>query len=166
MPDGIVTVVADRITELHSGLNSMDGFSLPVRVYYEDTDHGGIVYYANYLKFMERARTEFLRQSGFNQSDLLVQERCMFVVKSANINFVAPARFDDVLAVTAQIIQVRRASLLFSQQCRIKEAAPGAASGTSNGDLCASAEVLIACVDADSFKPRAVPGTLKMVLKL
>ena len=128
-------------------------------MYYEDTDFGGIVYYANYLKFMERARTEYLRSLGFNQGVLMEKEQRMFVVKSAEIKFVSPARFDDVLDVTAEVKNVRRASMLFSQQCRVAESATG-----KPGDLLASADVLIACLDADSFKPCSVPEPLKMVL--
>ncbi len=138
-------------------------FSLPIRVFYEDTDLGGIVYYANYLKFMERARTEFLRALGFNQSELLAKERRMFVVKSANMEFVSPARFDDLLSVTALVTTVRRASLKFTQECRVIENASGKPPAT-DGDLVASADIVIACLDADSFRPCAVPGTLKMVL--
>ncbi len=138
-------------------------FSLPIRVFYEDTDLGGIVYYANYLKFMERARTEFLRALGVNQSELLARERRMFVVKSANIEFVSPARFDDLLSVTAVVTTVRRASLQFTQECRVIENASATPVAT-DGDLVASADVVIACLDADSFKPCAVPGSLKMVL--
>ena len=137
-------------------------FSLKVRVYYEDTDFGGVVYYANYLKYMERARTEFLRTLGYDQSVLMAQERRQFVVKSADINFVSPARFDDVLSVTAEVKKIRRASMHFTQQCRLANEAKE--SGKTGGDLVASAEVVIACLDADSFKPCAVPGALKMVL--
>lgn len=134
-------------------------FSMQVRVYYEDTDFGGVVYYANYLKYMERARTEFLRGLGYDQSELLTRERRQFVVKSANIDFVSPARFDDVLSVTAEVKKIRRASLHFTQQCRL--ASTTNVSSTSGGDLLASAEVVIACLDADSFKPCAVPGFLQ-----
>ena len=83
----------------------------------------------------------------------------MFVVKSADIEFVSPARFDDVLSVTADVTMVRRASLLFSQQCTVVESATG-----DTGVVTAKAEVLIACLDADSFKPCSVPEPLKMVL--
>ena len=138
---------------------SAQTFSQEIRVYYEDTDLGGIVYYANYLKFMERARTEYLRSLGFNQSVLLEQEKRIFVVRSAEIEFVSPARFDDVLSVTAEVQTVRRASLRFNQQCRVVESASAAP-----GDLLASANVLIACLDAESFKPCSVPEPLKMVL--
>lgn len=168
-------------------------FSMQIRVFYEDTDFGGIVYYANYLKFMERARTEFLRSLGVNQSSLLDQERRLFVVKSADIKFVSPARFDDLLVVTAEVKTVRRASMIFNQECRvvksardnIDHSAPSDKGASGNGNnasdrpvasrspaasnsLVASAEVMIACLDADSFKPGSIPavamGPLKMVL--
>ncbi len=132
---------------------------MQVRVYYEDTDFGGVVYYANYLKYMERARTEFLRGLGYDQSELLTRERRQFVVKSAHIDFVSPARFDDVLSVTAEVKKIRRASMHFTQQCRLVNTTNE--SITSGGDLLASAEVVIACLDADSFKPCAVPGFLQ-----
>jgi len=109
---------------------------------------------------------------GINQSELLATDRRIFVVKSADINFVSPARFDDLLSVTAEVKTVRRASMQFVQHCRVIETASGQVntstsennSGTSDGGLVASAEVVIACLDADSFKPCAVPGSLKMVL--
>ena len=159
-------------------------FSLQVRVYYEDTDFGGVVYYANYLKFMERARTEYLRALGFNQSILLAQDRVQFVVKSADINFVSPARFDDVLSVSCEVKKTRRASMQFTQQCRVISSGSVAGqkgsdvsrsnnSGATGGDLVASADVVIACLDADSFtlcfawvneKPGTLnSGSLKMV---
>ena len=141
---------------------SAQTFSLPIRVFYEDTDLGGIVYYANYLKFMERARTEYLRGLGFNQSELLARERRMFVVKSADIDFVSPARFDDLISVTAEVKTVRKASLLFRQECRVVESA--SVDDSLANTLCVTADVLIACLDADSFKPCSVPEPLKMVL--
>ncbi len=147
--------------ESQSGSVSGEVFSMEVRVYYEDTDVGGVVYYANYLKYMERARTEFLRTLGYDQGALMAQDRRQFVVKSAFIDFVSPARFDDVLSVTAEVTKLRRASLHFTQQCRLASATK---SNNSGGDLLASAEVVIACLDADSLKPCAVPGSLKMVL--
>lgn len=147
----------------NSPLPGREPFSLQVRVFYEDTDLGGIVYYANYLKFMERARTEFLRAAGVAQSELLARDRRMFVVKSADIDFVSPARFDDLLSVSAEVSTVRRASMQFTQQVRVIENA-SATSVAAGGDLVASADVVIACLDADSFKPCAIPGSLKMVL--
>ena len=90
-------------------------FSLPVRVYYEDTDAGGVVYYVNYLKFMERARTERLRTLGFNQQEL-AQLNTLFVVHSAQARYHAPARLDDELQVTANVSQLKRSRLEFTQQ--------------------------------------------------
>ena len=139
-------------------------YTLDIRVYYEDTDFGGVVYYANYLKFMERARTEYLRTLGFDQSQLFDMQRRMFVVRSANLEFVSPARFDDVLSVTAEVVNVRRASLEFEQRCTAKRSASGKSAGGSSSDLVATGKILIACLDADSFKPCAIPGALKMVL--
>ena len=128
-----------------------------MRVYFEDTDFGGVVYYANYLKFMERARTEFLRTLGYDQHSLYSQERRMFVVKSASLDYVAPARFDDLLQVTAEVVESRRASVRFVQQC-VRKNPDGVATPLVTG------EILIACLDADSFKPCAIPGNLKTVL--
>ncbi len=143
------------------------GFSLKIRIYYEDTDFGGVVYYANYLKFMERARTEYLRSLGFDQSDLFVRLRRQFVVRTASVEYVSPARFDDVLLVDANISNVRRASLEFTQRCTLVSTAAGTAVGTDaspSGRLVATGQLLIACLDADSHKPRAIPEELKMSL--
>lgn len=148
-------------------------FSIRIRVYYEDTDFGGVVYYANYLKFMERARTEYLRSLGFDQSDLFVRLRRQFVVRSATVDYLTPARFDDVLLVDATISNVRRASLEFSQRCILlnsegadkPEAEPAAGNDAlSTGRLVATGQLLIACLDADSHKPRPIPEELKMSL--
>ncbi|OED41814.1 tol-pal system-associated acyl-CoA thioesterase [Chromatiales bacterium (ex Bugula neritina AB1)] len=135
-------------------------FSIKVRIYYEDTDFGGVVFYANYLKYMERARTEFLRCKGVNQSELFAQERRLFVVKSAQLDYLSAARFDDLLSVTAEVATVRRASMQFVQHCTQAQPADGA----QIGKPVVSARVTIACLDADSFKPCAIPGALKMSL--
>ena len=138
-------------------------FSIGIRVYFEDTDFGGVVYYANYLKFMERARTEYLRKLGYKQSELFARERRMFVVRSAQLEYKAPARFDDILSVSVKVEQLRRASVRFSQCCSRKnpaadDSSPGVTETLVTGDI------LIACLDADSFKPCAIPGNLKTVL--
>lgn len=125
------------------------GFSLPVRVYYEDTDAGGVVYYVNYLKFMERARTERLRALGFNQQEL-AQLNTLFVVHSAQARYHAPARLDDELQVTANVSQLKRARLEFTQQV----------SRVSDGQLLCEGQFIIACIAADSFKPKAMPSAL------
>lgn len=125
-------------------------FAHRCRVYYEDTDAGGIVYYVNYLKFMERARTERLRELGFAQS-ALVAEDLLFVVHSAEARYHAPAKLDDELLVTADVIELSRASLRFRQQVRRV---------TDKALLC-EGQFVVACVRADSLKPRAIPEALR-----
>ena len=127
-----------------------NAFSIPVRIYYEDTDAGGIVYYVNYLKFMERARTECLRSLGFAQSQL-AGENLLFVVHSAEARYHAPARLDDELRVTAQVLELNRASLRFVQQVWRE----------SDATLLCEGQFLVACVRADSLKPRAIPEALR-----
>jgi 4-hydroxybenzoyl-CoA thioesterase len=119
------------------------------RVYYEDTDAGGIVYYVNYLKFMERARTERLRAQGFSQFRL-ADDNLLFVVHSCEARYHAPARLDDELLVTAEVIEINRVSLRFRQQVRLAE----------NDRLLCEGQFLVACVRADSLKPRAIPEAL------
>ena len=130
--------------------NAVPPFAHRCRVYYEDTDAGGIVYYVNYLKFMERARTERLRALGFSQSEL-VGENLLFVVHSTQARYLAPARLDDELEVTAHVVELNRASLRFMQQVR---------RASDNALLC-EGQFLVACVRADNFKPRAIPDALR-----
>lgn len=120
-------------------------FSWPVRVYYEDTDAGGIVFYANYLKFFERARTEWLRAAAVGQQALRDEEGAIFVVKGASIDYHAPARLDDALNLTLSIEKLGRASVQFLQQAWLGEV------------LLASATVKVGCVDAVTLRPRALP---------
>lgn len=124
-------------------------FTLPVRVYYEDTDAGGVVYYVNYLKYMERARTERLRTLGFNQHEL-AQLNTLFVVHTAQARYHAPARLDDELRVSAEVSQVKRARLEFVQQVR----------RASDNVLLCEGRFTIACIAADTFKPKAMPSAL------
>ncbi|OCA54509.1 tol-pal system-associated acyl-CoA thioesterase [Photorhabdus namnaonensis] len=120
-------------------------FRWPVRVYYEDTDAGGVVYNARYVAFYERARTEMLRQHGIHQQRLL-DEQIAFVVRRIVVDYRAPARLDDMLEVQSEITDIRRASLTFIQ--RIVD---------GNGVIINSAEVLIACVKTSQMKPVALP---------
>jgi acyl-CoA thioester hydrolase len=122
-------------------------FTWEVRVYYEDTDAGGIVYYANYLKFFERARTEWLRAIGVAQQELLAQQDAMFVVKNVNADYHAPAKLDDALNLTLVIEKLGRASVVFRQQ---------AWCGTT---LLNTALVKVGCVDS-ALRPRAVPDAV------
>ena len=120
-------------------------FTWTVRVYYEDTDAGGIVYYANYLKFFERARTEWLRSIGIDQQILREQHGAVFVVRSASVDYLASARLDDQVKVTLSIENMGRASVQFAQQAW-------------RGDtLLASASFKIGCVDVATLRPRPVP---------
>ena len=129
-------------------------FSWPVRVYWEDTDAGGIVYYANYLKFMERARTEWLRARGVEQVDLKDRENVMFVVVRAEADFRMPARYGDLLQVTCEVSGSTRASLTFRQDVvRTVDDAE---------ELLVTGSVRIACLDALKFRPRPLP---EMVLQ-
>jgi 4-hydroxybenzoyl-CoA thioesterase len=130
--------------------NGLEPFAHQCRVYYEDTDAGGVVYYVNYLKFMERARTEWLRHLGFSQS-ALAASNLLFVVHSSQARYHAPARLDDALRVTVQVLELNRASLRFVQQVW-REA---------DGQLLCEGQVLVAAVRADTFKPRALPSELR-----
>ncbi|MEW6590267.1 MAG: tol-pal system-associated acyl-CoA thioesterase [Pseudomonadota bacterium] len=123
-------------------------FAWPVRVYWEDTDAGGVVYYANYLKFMERARSEWLRSRGFEQDALRDAAGVVFVVRRVEIDYLAPARFNDALDVTVALHECGRASLVVRQELL-------------RGDTrLAQAEVTLACVDAARFKPVKMPEPL------
>jgi len=130
--------------------NRQDPFAHRCRVYYEDTDAGGVVYYVNYLKFMERARTERLRHLGFSQSEL-AEQNLLFVVHSSEARYHVPARLDDALRVTAQVLELNRASLRFVQQVW-REA---------DETLLCEGRFLVAAVRADTFKPRAIPPELR-----
>lgn len=123
-------------------------FTWPVRVYYEDTDAGGVVFYANYLKYMERARTELLRTKGFEQDELMTNEGIVFAVRSLAVEYLKPARFNQLLQVTAEIQTIRKASLEFAQQI------------THNNNLLVTGDVLIACVDITTMKPKAISDHL------
>ena len=129
----------------------LERFSFPVRVYWEDTDAGGVVYYASYLKFLERARSEWLRALGIDQVKLQRDERLQFVVVEANIRYHRPARFDDELVVSVALEELRGASLALAQDVR---------RGTDASELLISATIRAACIDADSLRPRPLPLAL------
>lgn len=133
----------------------MNEFLWPVRVYYEDTDSGGVVYYANYLKFMERARTEWLRHLGFEQDELIQKETVIFAVRSVQVDYLLPARFNQELSVSAKLIEQGRASLTIEQ---------GITRSTDKALLCKGI-VKIVCLRPDSFKPCAIPENIKQKLE-
>ena len=128
-------------------------FEFPVRVYWEDTDAGGIVFYANYLKFMERGRTEWLRALGFNQQVLREQVGGMFVVSETAVKYQQPARLDDALWVTAHVAEAGRVSLTIAQQVLLRrENQPDA--------LLAEGTIRIGWVDAHTLKPGRIPAAI------
>jgi acyl-CoA thioester hydrolase len=129
----------------HSTLSTQH-FSWPVRVYYEDTDLGGVVYYANYLRFLERARTEWLRALGFEQSALATVHQVVFVVRSISLDYLKPSRIDDRLEVTVSPREVGASRIALSQLVR-----------RGAEDLVA-AQVELACVNTATFKPVRIPG--------
>ena len=120
-------------------------FRHPVRVYWEDTDAGGVVFYANYLKFFERARTEWLRARGVGQQALKDETGAMFVVTDTQVSYKRPARLDDLLDVTVQVTDAGRASFTIRQQA------------WCDGRLLAEGSIRIGCVDATTLRPRRLP---------
>lgn len=130
-------------------------FSWPVRVYIEDTDAGGIVYYVNYLKFMERARTEFLRHIGFDHAKM-IRQGSMFVIHSANIRYLQPAVLDDELQVTVSLSSIKRSSVTFTQ--RVLRA--------SSHDILAETDVRAVCVLKESMKPCAIEVDMVAALQV
>jgi len=126
-------------------------FSLPLRVYIEDTDAGGIVYYVNYLKFMERSRTEFMRSLGFDKN-FIFNEALMFVVRDVAVSYLKPARLDDEINATAQLIEVKGATMTFRQLIR------------HCGEILAEGKIKIVCVDKEGVKPRRLPKSMLEIL--
>ncbi|MBV7299963.1 tol-pal system-associated acyl-CoA thioesterase [Enterovibrio paralichthyis] len=130
-------------------MRSLHPFKWPVRVYYEDTDTGGIVYHANYLKYFERARTELLRSIGVHQHTLF-EEHTAFVVRHMDIDFLKGARLDEALTVETTVSEVRRATLTF---CQVLV--------NSEDDVLCRATVKVACVDSEKMKPKSIPKSIQ-----
>lgn len=128
-------------------------FSAKYRIYYEDTDAGGVVYYANYLKFFERARTDFLRHLKISQSDLAQKENLVFVVRKCEIDYITPARLDDLIEVSVTIKEVRSASIIMHQEIR------------KSDKILSQLNVKIACVSASDFTPQKLPASFKNLLE-
>ena len=133
------------------------GFVFPIRIYWEDTDAGGIVFYANYLKFFERARTEWLRSLGIQQQALKAQTGGMFVVSETQIKYFSPARLDDLLEVTARTAEAGRASMVLAQQAWL----------TVDGErqLLAEGTIRIGWVDSQTLKPGRIPASILEALQ-
>lgn len=129
-------------------------FSWKVRVYYEDTDAAGVVFYANYLRYMERARTEWLRNAGFEHKTLIDNYGILFAVKKLAIDYIKPGQLDDLLIVNSQLLSKRGASLIFQQNIN-----------NENGELLSQAEVKVACLNATTLKASPIPDELLMEIK-
>ena len=133
-----------------SGPGAYPAFSWPIRVYWEDTDGGGVVYHANYLRFFERARSEWLRTLGIGQEALRANDDVVFALRSVRLEFLAPARLDDELLATVELLERGRASLRFAQSLL----------RPADGARLVEAEVRVACLTASTFRPRGIPAGL------
>jgi acyl-CoA thioester hydrolase len=140
-----------KLTTSRSGAEI--GFTWPIRVYYEDTDAGGIVFYANYLKYFERARTEWLRACGVDQSRLADEDGVVFVVRSTALDYHSPARLDDVVTIASRIERIGRASVDFVQEAWRDDV------------LLATGQIRVGCVDRGALKPAAIPAPVLAALR-
>lgn len=136
----------DPHNKTKSGLDSKSFCHIfSYRVYYEDTDSGGVVYYANYLKFFERARADFLRNRGIIQSELVKNSGVIFVVRNCQIEYLQPARMDDLIEVGVEIIEIGKVSIRLRQEAKLQE------------KILSKIDVEIVCVGAETFKPTRIP---------
>lgn len=133
-------------------MRMLNNFCKEYRVYYEDTDSGGVVYYANYLKFLERARTDFIRSLNISQSEIIAKHNLAFVVKSCKVNFIKPAKLDDLLLVSVNIKNVGIASIAIYQEI------------FCDSKIISKAEIEIVLVDLKSFKPKKIEKSLRDIL--
>ena len=131
-------------------------FAWPIRVYYEDTDAGGVVYHANYLNFMERARTEWLRSLGFEQTELKAEMGVIFVVRRLKLQYRRPACFNDQLIVITKLIKVGRSLLEFEQTIQRQD----------EQELLTEATIEVVCVDAQQFKPTSIPASITHAMQM
>lgn len=143
-------------------------FRWPVRVYYEDTDNGGVVYHANYLKFMERARTEWLRSLGLEQDRLISEQGIIFAVRSVQVDYLKSALFNQLLSVSAEIIETGKASLTFKQEVVVDiHSSTGTitlgeeSEAISLGQVLCRGQIKIACLETKSMRPCAIPESVR-----
>ncbi len=127
----------------------LNNFFATYRIYFEDTDAGGVVYYANYLKFFERARTDFLRASNISQSELAAMENLIFVVRKCQIEYISPAKLDDLVKVTVAVKEIHAASIVMQQEIKRSD------------KILSTLSVEIVCVAADNFRPKKIPTNIK-----
>jgi len=128
-------------------------FIWQIRTYYEDTDAGGVIFYANYLRFMERARTEWLRNMGFDHKQLIDKYKLLFAVKNLTIDYIKPGYLDNLLTITSKLLDNCRASLTFQQNIK-----------NEDDELLSQAKVKVACINAETLKASAMPEELLMEL--
>ena len=136
-------------------LENLQGFILPVRVYYEDTDAGRVVYHSNYINFMERARTEWLRSLGYEQDALIHEQGIVFVVRSLQVDYLKPALFNDLLYVEAAIHDIGRTSVHFRQNIWRENKLE------NKREHLIAGIVRVVCVDAESFRPKPIPAEIR-----
>jgi len=137
-----------RVVRDHLAEPVPDAFRLPIRIYWEDTDAAGIVFYANYLKFFERARSEWLRSLGFEQERLRAETGIAFVVTETTLRYRAPARLDDVIEVTVRVAHLGQVSIAVAQQA------------WRDGRLLAEGTIRVGCVEIGTFRPRRIPDDI------
>jgi len=136
-----------------SSYTKQGGFQFPIRVYYEDTDAGGVVYHSNYINFFERARTEWLRAIGFEQDFIVSEYQIIFVVRTLVCDYLKPAKFNDELLATADIKELSKAKIIFNQTIiRITD--------DGESELLAKGNVTVVAVDSNTFKPKRLPSFL------
>jgi acyl-CoA thioester hydrolase len=132
-------------------------FVFPLRVYYEDTDAGGVVYHSNYLNFFERCRTEWLRHLGYEQDELRESHSVLFVVHNINIDYLKPARFNQQLMVTTEVIELGASNITMYQKVLHGR-------GSGDVDTLAQASVSLVCVDSEKFRPKRIPDMIRQSL--
>ncbi len=137
----------EDFTETKNNKMTINNFTY--RIYYEDTDAGGVVYYANYLKFFERARTDFLRHLNISQSELAAKENLVFVVRKCQIEYISPAKLDDLVEVSVTVKEIHAASIVMQQEIKRSD------------KILSSLNVEIVCVAADNFRPKKIPTNIK-----
>lgn len=137
----------------HAAATAHQPFLWPIRVYYEDTDAGGVVFYANYLGFMERARTEWLRALGFEQPEMAAKDGVLFVVHAVNIKYLKPSRFNDSLQVTVEVVNVGGSRIRFLQRV------------LRGNEEIARAEVEVVCVSTDTLRPARMPDAMRITIE-
>ncbi|MEI7613689.1 MAG: tol-pal system-associated acyl-CoA thioesterase [Betaproteobacteria bacterium] len=137
-----------------------NAFTIPVRIYYEDTDAGGVVYYSNYLKYLERCRTEWLRAVGHEQAELMRNPGIAFVVRTVSVEYFKPARLDEMLSVSLEVEKITKSQIFFRQH--IRRANPGAKDGW---DELVSGKIQIVCVNAAQMKITSIPPLLRTQLE-